>query len=32
MKKKNMQKVVPYLWKHVDGGLLSQIIELIEFQ
>lgn len=32
VKKKNMQKVVPYLWKHVDGGLLSQIIELIEFQ
>lgn len=32
VKKKNLQEVIPYLWKHVDGGLLSQIIELIEFQ
>lgn len=32
VKKKNLQAVVPYLMKYMDADMVSQIIELIEFQ
>ena len=32
VKKKNFTLSVPYLWKHIDGDSVSQIIELIESQ
>lgn len=31
MKKKNFQAIAPYLMKHTDADMVSQIIELIRF-
>ena len=31
MKKKNFQAIAPYLMKHTDADMVSQIIEMIRF-